>query len=102
MNYLPTWPLAITPLTAFGFMLIIGCIGGYLAHRLSWLPSITGFMVVGFLCGPSGLGLLSEEMIAGSQILIDIALALILYRLGLSLDIKVAFAIPRPHFYFFV
>lgn len=94
MSYLPTWPLAITPLTAFGFMLIIGCIGGYLAHRLSWLPSITGFMIVGLLCGPSGLGLLSEEMIAGSQILIDIALALILYRLGLSLDIKVLLRSP--------
>ena len=88
MSYLPTWPIAITPLTAFGLMLIIGCIGGYLAHRLSWLPSITGFMVVGLLCGPSGLGLLNEEMIAGSQVLIDVALALILYRLGLSLDIK--------------
>lgn len=94
MSYLPTWPLDITPLTVFGLMLIIGAIGGYAAHRLSWLPSITGFMVVGFLFGPSGIGLLSQETIVESQILIDIALALILYRLGLSLDIKLLWQSP--------
>ncbi len=90
MSYLPAWPIAITltPLIVFGLMLIIGSVGGYVAHRLSWLPSITGFMVVGFLCGPSGLGLLSQETMAGSRVLIDIALALILYRLGLSLDVR--------------
>ena len=51
MGYFPTWPLDITPLMAFGLMLIIGAIGGYAAHRFSWLPSITGFMIVGFICG---------------------------------------------------
>lgn len=94
MDYMPTWPLEMTPLMVFGLMLIIGAIGGYAAHRLSWLPSITGFMAVGFLFGPSGIGLLSQETIAGSQILIDIALALILYRLGLSLDIKLLWRFP--------
>lgn len=82
------WPIEISPLMGFGLMLIIGSVGGYLAHKVSWLPSITGFMIVGFLFGPSGVGLLDEDAIARSRILIDIALALILYRLGLSLDIK--------------
>lgn len=88
MDFLPTWPLHITPIIAFGFMLLIGAIGGYVAHRFSWLPSITGFMVVGLVCGPGGIGLLSQETINESRILVDIALALILYRLGLSLDIR--------------
>lgn len=88
MEFFPSWPLNITPLVVFGLMLIIGAIGGYTAHRSSWIPSITGFMVVGFICGPSGIGLLGEETITGSRILVDIALALILYRLGLSLDIR--------------
>lgn len=88
MNYLPNFPIDITPLLAFGLMLIIGVVGGYFAHRLSWLPSITGFLLVGFIFGPSGIDLLSHETIIKSRILIDIALALILYRLGLSLDIR--------------
>ena len=88
MDYLPNWPLQFTPLLAFGVVLLVGAVGGYMAHRLSWLPSITGFMLVGFVCGPSVLDLLSAQTIANSRVLIDIALALILFRLGLSLDIK--------------
>jgi len=80
---------------AFGLMLIIGAVGGYVAHRISWLPSITGFLLVGFICGPSGIGLLGQETIIKSQILIDIALALILYRLGLSLDIRILWQSQR-------
>lgn len=98
MNYLPTLPIDITPLMAFGLMLIIGAVGGYVAHRLSWLPSITGFLLVGFICGPSGIGLLGQETITESQILVDIALALILYRLGLSLDIKILLRSPKLFF----
>jgi Kef-type K+ transport system membrane component KefB len=88
MNYLPTWPLEMSPLIVFGLMLMIGALGGYLAHRISWLPSITGFMMVGFLSGPSVLGILRQETMNEARILIDVALALILYRLGLSLDLK--------------
>lgn len=95
MDFFPTLPLSITPIMVFGMMLVIGALGGFLAHRLSWLPSITGFMIVGFIFGPSGIGLFSQEAIAGSQILINIALALILYRLGLSLDIKYLWRHPQ-------
>ena len=59
MDYLPALPLQFTPLLAFGLVLLVGALGGYVAHRISWLPSITGFMLVGFLCGPSVLDLLS-------------------------------------------
>lgn len=94
MDFFPTWPISITPLVTFGLMLIIGAIGGYTAHRSSWIPSITGFMIVGFICGPSGIGLLGPETIAKSRILVDIALALILYRLGLSLDVRLLWRSP--------
>ena len=76
MNFLPTLPLTLTPLMAFGLILVIGALGGFLAHRLHWLPSITGFMLVGFICGPSGLGVLGPEVMAGARIFVDIALVL--------------------------
>lgn len=88
MSFLPSLPLHLTPLIIFGLLLLFGAIGGYLAHRLTWLPSITGFMVIGYFIGPSGLSLLGESAMAGSKIIISIALALILYRLGLSLDLR--------------
>lgn len=89
MDYLPSLPFALTPLMAFGLMLVIGALGGYLAHRLPWLPSITGFMLVGFACGPGGLGVFGQEVMAEARVFVDVALAMILYRLGLSLDLKV-------------
>ncbi len=87
MDFLPPWPPVFNPLMIFGLLLILGSLGGYTAHRLPWLPSITGFMLIGLLFGPSGLSLLDQDTLARSRILVDIALGLILYRLGLSLNI---------------
>ena len=95
MDYFPSFPMHVTPLMVFGLMLILGAMGGYAAHRFSWLPSITGFMIVGFVFGPSGIGLLGQDTIVGARILIDIALGLILYRLGLSLDLKLLRKSPQ-------
>jgi len=95
MTFLPSLPFEITPLIAFGLLLLVGAVGGYVAHRFSWLPSITGFMAVGFLIGPGGIALLGQETMSNSRILIDIALALILFRLGLSLDVRELRRNPR-------
>jgi len=87
MDFLPAWPPAYNVQIAFGLLLMAGVLGGFLAHRISWLPSITGFMAVGFLIGPSGIDLLTQDALDLASPLIDVALALILYRLGLSLDL---------------
>jgi len=94
-NFLPAWPPALTPLMAFGVMLMIGALGGFFAHRLRWLPSITGFLLVGYVCGPDVFDLLRRDVIYESQVIVDIALALILYRLGLSLDLKALRESPK-------
>jgi len=95
MDFLPQHGLNMTPLLSFGVLLVVGALGGYLAHRWSWLPSITGFMLVGLLVGPSGLGLLDYDTLKEARILVDIALALILYRLGSSLDLRFIRRSPR-------
>ena len=89
MDFLPAWPVEMNTLFFFGFLLFCGALGGFVAHRISWLPSITGFMLVGLIAGPNVLGIFDQESLAQARIVIDIALALILYRLGLSLNIKV-------------
>lgn len=88
MEFLPAWPTSPNTLFFFGFLLFCGSIGGFMAHHWPWLPSITGFMLVGFVAGPNVLGLFSHAELATSGVVIDVALGLILYRLGLSLDIK--------------
>jgi Kef-type K+ transport system membrane component KefB len=86
MEFLPQALDGVSPMIVFGLLLMAGALGGYIAHRLTWLPSITGFMLVGFLIGPSGLGVLSYEAMNEARAFIDVALGLILYRLGLSLN----------------
>lgn len=88
MEFLPDWPLSFNAQAAFGLLLFAGVLGGYLAHRISWLPSITGFMAVGLLIGPSGIDVLTEDALDLAQPIINISLGLILYRLGLTLDLR--------------
>ena len=78
------WPDS-NPLMVFGILLAFGVLGGVLAARVRWLPQITGFMVLGAVVGPSGLRILSTQALADARILVDIALGLILFRLGATL-----------------
>ncbi len=84
MVFPSAWP-EINTLAVFGLLLALGVLGGLLAARARWLPSITGFMILGLLVGPSGLGLLNPRALAESSVLVDIALGLILFRLGVTL-----------------
>lgn len=95
MEFLPNWPLEYNTQFAFGLLLFAGVLGGYLAHRISWLPSITGFMAVGLIIGPSGSNLLTSEALDLARAVIDISLGLILYRLGLTLDLRAMVHDPR-------
>ena len=79
MGFLPAWPIELNTLAVFGILLTAGALGGFLAHRWPWLPSITGFMFVGLVIGPSGLNLLTTEVLSDAHVLVDIALGLILY-----------------------
>ncbi len=72
----------------FGGILLAGIIGGEVAHRTRYFPRITGFIVVGFLLGPSLTGILSDDMLERAKIFTNIALGLILFQLGLQLDLK--------------
>lgn len=78
------WPQA-NVMVVFGLLLAFGVLGGLLAARARWLPSITGFMILGLMIGPSGLGLLSAQALGDARVLVDIALGLILFKLGATL-----------------
>ncbi len=78
------WP-QLNTLVVFGLLLALGVLGGLVAARARYLPSITGFIVLGLIVGPSGLGLLTPRALAESSVLVDIALGLILFRLGVTL-----------------
>ncbi|MCR5882870.1 cation:proton antiporter [Rhizobacter sp. J219] len=85
MDFLPSGLPEGNLMIAFGVLLAFGTLGGLLAARVRWLPTITGFMALGLLIGPSGIGLLSQATLDSARVLVDIALGLILFRLGSAL-----------------
>ena len=82
------FPLQISPAFVFGLVILIGVLGGILASRISWLPTITGFMLVGLIMGPSLLNLLNPALLQTARGFVDIALGLILFKLGGSIHPK--------------
>lgn len=72
----------------FGLFLVLGVLGAILAHAVKWLPTITAFMLLGIVFGPSGLDWIDSKMLYESKVLIDIALGLILYKLGCEVQLR--------------
>ena len=95
MDFLPGWPPGYNTQIAFGVLLLAGVLGGYLAHRIPWMPSITGFIALGLLLGPSGINFINSEALDLARAVIDISLGLILYRLGLTLNLRTMMQEPR-------
>ncbi len=71
-------------LVALGLVLLLGLSGGVVARKLG-LPSITGYVVIGLLLGPTVTGVISYEMVLALGPVVDIALGAIAYLIGVSL-----------------
>ena len=74
-------------LIALGIVLIVGLVGGLLSRRLS-LPSITGYVVVGLLLGPTVSGIIDSNTAESLNVVTSICLGVIAYLIGTSLHTK--------------
>lgn len=87
-EFLPfAWPPAPDPFVLFGVLLLVGLMFGELARRVR-LPTITGYLVIGFLLGPSVSGLLDAALLVAAKPLTHVALALVLFQIGRLLDVR--------------
>lgn len=86
MNFFPHFPLSLSPFTLFGLTLLLGLIGGELTRRNRYLPTLLGYLIVGYLVGPSGFHLIDPAALIDLNIFVDIALGLILFELGKQMD----------------
>lgn len=66
----------------------MGLIGGEIARLTRILPSISGYIAVGFLCGPNGFNIATSSLLNDASFFVDIAFGLILFDLGKHLDFK--------------
>lgn len=82
-------------LFSFALIIICGLTLGGIMQKLK-LPSLIGMLFTGIILGPYALNLISPEILNISSDLRQIALATILLRAGLSLDIKALIKVGRP------
>lgn len=74
-------------LLLFGSLLLLGLIGGHVVSKNSWIPRLTGYLLVGFALGAGGLNWLSGDVFKLANTFSDIAIALVVYQLGRYVDI---------------
>ena len=80
---------------SLALVLLIGfCISGI--FKKLHIPSLLGLIITGIVLGPSVLNLLDPKILSISSELREIALIVILFRAGLSLDISDMKKIGRP------
>ena len=74
-------------LLLFGAVLLLGLLGGHLVARCSWVPRLSGYLLVGFGLGAGGLNWLSGDVLELANTFADLAVALVVYQLGRYVDL---------------
>jgi len=74
-------------LVALGLVLVVGLVGGLLSRRLN-LPSITGYVVVGLILGPTVSGIIDVDTAESLNVITSVCLGVIAYLIGTSLRTK--------------
>ncbi len=67
-----------------GIILIIGLIGGKIASRVK-LPSVTGYILIGLVLGPSITNIITKELIQSVQFINQLALGILAISIGMEL-----------------
>lgn len=79
--------MEINQLTYIALIIIFALLAGKVVKKLK-LPNVTGYLVIGLLAGPYGLGILSQEVVAGFSIVSEMALGFIAFSIGAEFKLK--------------
>jgi len=84
----PAWPLQGNELMRLAFALLLAAVCGEGVARLAGLPQAVVGRARGLLMGPALLGWFGPADLDNVRIAIDLALALLLFELGVRLDVR--------------
>lgn len=85
---------ALPVLLTVGIMSMVAFYAGRVARRIR-LPSIIGYMIVGLLFGPSGLGMVTDELLGNLSFITELALGFVALSIGLELSLSSLRALGR-------
>lgn len=83
----PDWPPRFGALLPVGLALILTALAGE-ASRRARLPTVSGYAAAGLLLGPVLLGSFDASELAGYRSALELCLALLLFELGMRLDVR--------------
>jgi predicted Kef-type K+ transport protein len=78
------WPdlHQLDPVLGLAAVMLIAVVAASALHRLLKLPRLAGYMLVGLLASPMGLGLLQPADLDSWKPIIDLAIAALVFELG--------------------
>ncbi|HXA47532.1 MAG TPA: cation:proton antiporter [Burkholderiaceae bacterium] len=85
---LPAWPTHLSETMRIGFALVVAGLVGEGLARFVRLPRVSGYSLAGLLLGPAVFGWFGVHDMASFRIVIDLALALLLFELGTRVDMQ--------------
>lgn len=80
-----------------GLLLLLGLLGGKMASKVK-LPSVTGYILLGLLIGPSFLNIVTKDMIKSMTFINHLALGILALSIGSQLHRYVFFKFGRDLF----
>src|SRR5688500_19405281 len=86
--YLPAWPLEVSPALWLALTLVVAVLIGEVLVRQLRLPRIVGYIGIGVLLGPGGLGLIPELGEAEWRLGVDLALGILVLELGSKVNLR--------------
>src|SRR5688500_541692 len=86
--YLPAWPLEISPALWLALTLVVAVLLGEALVRHLRLPRIVGYIGIGVLLGPGGLGLIPQLPATEWRLVVDLALGILLFELGSKVNLR--------------
>ncbi|KIO48897.1 cation:proton antiporter [Nitrosospira sp. NpAV] len=87
-SYLPLWPLSVSPALWLALSLVVAVLVGEALVRYAKLPRIVGYIGIGLLLGPGGLGLIPQLPEVEWRLVVDLALGILLFELGSKVNLR--------------
>jgi Kef-type K+ transport system membrane component KefB len=82
------WPPQPDALLASAAVLVVGALLGQFAERVLRLPSIVGYAAIGMVVAWAGFGLPEGRLPVGWRLVVDLALAVMLFELGSRVHLR--------------
>jgi Kef-type K+ transport system membrane component KefB len=87
-GYLPLWPLSVSPALWLALSLVVAVLVGEALVRYAKLPRIVGYIGIGLLLGPGGMGLIPQLPATEWRLVVDLALGILLFELGSKVNLR--------------